>query len=83
MHGPSARLAVVATATSQPPEGISQWSQTMIASRLAGRGLAISAATVGRVLAEAKVRPHKVLGLLNRARRVRLTAARHRADFPA
>jgi transposase len=66
-HGPSARLAVVAVATSVPPEGESRWSQAMIAARLAGRGLAISAATIGRVLAEAKVRPHKVRGWLNRA----------------
>jgi len=67
VHGPSARLAVVAVATSVPPAGESQWSQAMIASHLRERGLAISAATVGRVLAEAKVRPHKVRGWLNRA----------------
>jgi transposase len=66
-HGPSARLAVIAMATSVPPHGESQWSQAMIASHLRERGLAISAATVGRVLAEAKVRPHKVRGWLNRA----------------
>jgi len=66
-HGPSARLAVVATATSMPPEGESQWSHAMIAGHLGERGLAISPATVGRVLAEAKVRPHKVRGWLNRA----------------
>jgi len=67
VHGPSARLAVIATATSVPPDGESQWSQAMIAGHLAGRGLVISPATVGRVLAEAKVRPHKVRGWLNRA----------------
>jgi transposase len=67
VHGPSARLAVIATATSLPPDGESQWSQAMIAARLGERGLEISAATVGRVLAEAKVRPHKVRGWLNRA----------------
>ena len=66
-HGPSARLAVLAVATSVPPDGESQWSHSMIAGHLRGRGLAISAATVGRVLAEAKVRPHKVRGWLNRA----------------
>jgi transposase len=65
-HGPSARLAVVAVATSVPPDGESQWSHTMIAAHLGDRGLAISAATVGRVLAQAKVRPHKVCGWLNR-----------------
>ncbi|HYA49843.1 MAG TPA: IS630 family transposase [Streptosporangiaceae bacterium] len=66
-YGPSQRLAIVATATSTPPDGESQWSQAMIAGHLAGRGLAVSPATVGRVLAEAKVRPHKVRGWLNRA----------------
>ncbi len=39
----------------------------MIAAHLRERGLVISDATVGRVLAEAKVRPHKVRGWLNRA----------------
>jgi transposase len=67
VHGPSARLAVLAVATSVPPEGESQWSQLGIAVHLGERGLAISAATVGRVLGEAKVRPHKVRGWLNRA----------------
>jgi transposase len=67
VHGPSARLAVLAVATSVPPEGESQWSHVMIAAHLGERGLAISPATVGRVLAGAKVRPHKVRGWLNRA----------------
>src|SRR2546429_4864554 len=67
VHGPSARLAVIAVATSVPPDSEPQWSQAMIAGHLAERGLVISAATVGRVLAEAKVRPHKVRGWLNRA----------------
>jgi transposase len=67
VHGPSARLAVIAIATSVPPDGESQWSQAMIAGHLEERGLAISAATVGRVLAEARLRPHKARGWLNRA----------------
>ena len=67
VHGPSARLAVVAVATSVPPDGESQWSQALIAGHLHERGLAISPATVGRVLGEARVRPHKVRGWLNRA----------------
>lgn len=67
VHGPSTRLAVIAVATSTPPEGESQWSQRGIAGHLRERGLAISAATAGRVLAEAKLRPHKVRGWLNRA----------------
>jgi len=66
-HGPSARLAVAAVATSVPPGGEPQWSHALIAGHLRERGLAISAATVGRVLAEAMVRPHKVRGWLNRA----------------
>jgi transposase len=67
VHGPSARLAVLAVATSVPPDGESQWSQRGIAVHLGERGPAISAATVGRVLGEAKLRPHKVRGWLNRA----------------
>jgi transposase len=66
-HGPSVRLAIVATATSVPPDGESCWSQAMIARHLAERGRAVSRATVGRVLADAHVRPHKVRGWLNRA----------------
>lgn len=64
--GPSERLAVVAVATSAPPEGASVWTRASIAAHLAERGLVLSASTVGRVLAEAKVRPHKVRGWLNR-----------------
>jgi transposase len=66
VHGPSARLAVLAVATSVPPDGESQWSQVMIAGYLRERGLGISAATVGRVLGEAQLRPHRVRGWLNR-----------------
>jgi transposase len=66
-HGPSARLAVLAVATAVPPDGESAWSQRGIAGHLRDRGLPISAATVGRVLAEARVRPHRVRGWLNRA----------------
>ena len=67
VHGPSTRLAVIAVATSVPPEGESQWSRAMIAGHLGERGLAISPSTVGRVLGEAKLRPHKVRGWLSRA----------------
>lgn len=66
-HGPSARLAVVATATSVPPEGATLWTGVTIAAHLAERGLVLSPSTVGRALAEAKVRPHRVRGWLNRA----------------
>ncbi|MGI5133588.1 IS630 family transposase [Streptomyces sp. CA-106110] len=66
-YGPSERLAVVATATSTPPEGASVWTRASIAAHLAERGPAPSPSTVGRILAEAEVRPHKVRGWLNRA----------------
>jgi transposase len=36
VHGPSARLAVIAVATSVLPDGESQWSHAMIAGHLAG-----------------------------------------------
>ncbi|HTQ88051.1 MAG TPA: IS630 family transposase [Streptosporangiaceae bacterium] len=65
-HGPSVRLLIIATATSAPPDGESCWSQDSIARHLRERGLAVSRATVGRALAEARVRPHKVRGWLNR-----------------
>jgi DNA-binding CsgD family transcriptional regulator len=38
-HGPSARLAIVATVTLVPPDGESCWSQAMIARHLRERGL--------------------------------------------
>ena len=66
-HGPSARLAVVAAATSIPPGSESAWSHSLLARHLRERGLGISPATVGRTLADAHVRPHKVRGWLNRA----------------
>jgi hypothetical protein len=61
------RLLIVSTATSVPPDGESCWSQGSIARHLRERGLAVSRSTVGRVLAEARIRPHKVRGWLNRA----------------
>ena len=67
VHGPSTRLAVIAIATSVPPDVESQWSHALIASELRKRGLEISPATIGRILADAHVRPHKVRGWLNRA----------------
>jgi len=66
VHGPSARLAVIAAATSVPPDGESRWSRSLIAGHLRERGLPISASAVGRVLGEAALRPHKVRGWLNR-----------------
>jgi transposase len=66
IHGPSVRLLIVATATSAPPDGESCWSQASIVAHLRERGLEVSRATAGRALADARVRPHKVRGWLNR-----------------
>jgi len=61
------RLLVMATATSEPPETDSQWTHRAIAEHLHHtRGIAMSASQVGRVLAEADIKPHKVRGWLNR-----------------
>jgi transposase len=59
------RLAIVATATSLPPEGTSAWTHALIAAELAGTG--ISASRAGRILADLELRPHEVRGWLSRA----------------
>jgi transposase len=60
------RLLIVATATSDPPEPDSQWTHRTIAGHLHTRGITISPSQVGRILAEADLKPHKVRGWLNR-----------------
>jgi transposase len=64
VYGPDVRLAIVATATSAPPEGVTVWTHTMIAANLPGTG--ISASQVGRILASLELAPHRVRGWLNR-----------------
>ncbi|GIH73560.1 IS630 family transposase [Sphaerimonospora thailandensis] len=64
LYGPEVRLRVIACATSAPPAGQAAWTHTLIAERLADTG--ISLASVGRILTEADLRPHKVRGWLNR-----------------
>jgi hypothetical protein len=49
VYGPDVRLAIVATATSAPPDGTTAWTHASIVGELAGTG--ISASQVGRVLA--------------------------------
>ena len=63
-YGPDVRLAIVATATSAPPEGTTVWTHEMIAAHLAGAG--ISGSQVGRILAGLELAPHRVRGWLNR-----------------
>jgi transposase len=61
------QVRVIATATSAPPEPDSQWTHRMIAAHLrATAGIGISASQVGRVLADADIKPHRVRGWLNR-----------------
>ena len=67
VYGPGVRLAIVAAATSVPPEGNPAWTHALIAAELAGTG--ISASQAGRILADLELRPHRVRGWLNRARR--------------
>ena len=64
MYGPGVRLAIVAAATSVPPEGVTAWTHDLIAARLDGTG--ISASQVGRILASLELRPNRVRGWLNR-----------------
>jgi transposase len=64
VYGPDVRLAIVATATSAPPDGASAWTHASIAGELAGTG--ISASQVGRILAGLELAPHRVRGWLNR-----------------
>ena len=63
-YGPDVRLAIVAAATSVPPEGTSAWTHDLIAAQLAGTGISVS--QVGRILADLELRPHRVRGWLNR-----------------
>jgi transposase len=61
------RLQIVAIATSTPPEPDSQWTHRTIAEHLADEdGNGISPSQIGRILAEADLKPHKVRGWLNR-----------------
>ncbi len=64
VYGPDVRLAIVATATSAPPEGTTARTHAMIAGELAGTG--ISASQAGRILAGLELAPHRVRGWLNR-----------------
>jgi len=64
VYGPQVRLAIVAAATSIPPEGTSAWTHGLIAGQLADTG--ISASQVGRILADLELAPHRVRGWLNR-----------------
>jgi transposase len=63
-YGPVVRLAVVAAATSVPPQDTPEWTHALIA---AETGSGISASQTGRILADLELRPHRVRGWLRRA----------------
>lgn len=61
------RIAVTAVATSAPPAPIAVWTHAAIATRLAEKqAISVSASQVGRILAAADLKPHKVRGWLHR-----------------
>jgi transposase len=64
--GPVERVAVTAVATSAPPGPAACWTHAAIAARLAEQAIGVSASQVGRILAEADLKPYKVRGWLNR-----------------
>ncbi|MGR8008453.1 IS630 family transposase [Streptomyces hypolithicus] len=63
-YTPEDRLRIVATVTSQRPEGDSQWTQAGIATFLSDTG--ISRSQVGRILRDLDLKPHRVRGWLTR-----------------
>lgn len=64
VYGPDVRLAIGATATCEPPPGVSAWTHALIAAEIADTG--ISPSQVGRILAGLTLAPHRVRGWLNR-----------------
>lgn len=64
VYGPDVRLAIVAAATSVPPQGVSAWTHELIAAEVADTG--ICASQVGRILSGLELAPHRVRGWLNR-----------------
>jgi transposase len=67
IYGPTDRVMIVAAVTEQVPEADSHWSHTLLAARLHDE-IGISAAQIGRILAELDLKPHRVRGWLTRPR---------------
>ncbi len=65
IYGPADRVKIVATVTEQRPEADSQWSHRLLAEHLHVE-IGISAAQIGRILAELDLKPHRVRGWLTR-----------------
>lgn len=64
VYGHDAQLRVVATVTEQTPDPDSQWTHEAIAQRVADTGM--SPDTVGRILKQLDLKPHRVRGWLTR-----------------
>jgi transposase len=64
VYGPGARLRIVAAVTSATPESEPAWTHRLLAETLSDLG--ISSSQVGRILAQADLKPHRVRGWLTR-----------------
>lgn len=67
LYGPADRIKIVAAVTEELPEADSHWSHALLAEHL-GPELGISAAQIGRILADLDLKPHRVRGWLTRRR---------------
>ncbi|MCY0963509.1 IS630 family transposase [Streptomyces sp. H27-H5] len=66
-YGDLVRIAVVAAATAEVPDGAATWTHVAIAEQVRGTVFApVSASWAGRVLADLDLKPHKVTGWLTR-----------------
>jgi transposase len=67
VHGIDVHLLIIATATSEPPETDARWTHRLIAEHLQQHhGIGISPSQIGRILAGADIKVHRVRGWLNR-----------------
>jgi len=64
IYGPEARLRIVAAATSATPPAQPAWTHRLLAEAVADLG--ISPSHIGRILAQADLKPHRVRGWLTR-----------------
>ncbi|MDN5856050.1 MAG: IS630 family transposase, partial [Actinomycetia bacterium] len=65
IYGPTDRIKIVAAVTEELPEADSHWSHSLLAQRLHDE-VGISAAQIGRILADLDLKPHRVRGWLTR-----------------
>jgi transposase len=65
LYGPHERVRIVAAVTEQVPEADSHWSHRLLAEHLRHE-VGISAAQIGRILADLDLKPHRVRGWLTR-----------------